>query len=140
MIALDTNVLLRYLLQDDPTQSAEAAQLIASHAIILIPDIVLVETIWMLKGRKYQLKKSELISVIQALLVEQSVCFENNQVVWQALNDYRRANVINGKQADFSDVLIARKAEFMAKSRSMPLIGTYTFDIAAQQLSGMLPA
>jgi len=45
MIALDTNVLLRYLLQDDPDQSAKAAQLIASHVIILISDVVLVETI-----------------------------------------------------------------------------------------------
>ena len=139
MIALDTNVLLRYLLQDDPDQSPKAAQLIASHAIVLIPDIVLVEMIWTLKGKKYQLGKPELIHVVKALLEESGICFGNNQAVWQALNDYRKADAINGKQADFSDALIARKARFTAKTRSTPLIGIYTFDMAAQQLPGMLP-
>ena len=139
MIALDTNVLLRYLLQDDPDQSPKAALLITSHAIILIHDVVLVETIWTLKGKKYQLGKAELIRVVKALLEESGIFFENNQTVWQALNDYRKADTIDGKQPDFSDALIARKARLMAKTRSTPLIGIYTFDTAAQQLPGMLP-
>ena len=80
-----------------------------------------------------------MIRVVQALLKEPGICFENNQAVWQALNDYRKTNTINGKQADFSDALIARKARLMAKTRSTPLIGIYTFDMAAQQLPDMLP-
>lgn len=139
MIALDTNVLLRYLLQDEPDQSAKAARLIASHSMILVTDVVLVETIWTLKGKKYQLGKPELIAVIMALLEEPSIFFEDNQVIWQALNDYRKAGAVNGKQADFSDALIAEKAKFTAKSKSARLIGAYTFDMAAQQLPGMLP-
>jgi len=50
MIAIDTNVLLRYLLFDDEIQSKKAAKLINSHQLIYVSHIVLVETIWTLKG------------------------------------------------------------------------------------------
>jgi predicted nucleic-acid-binding protein len=57
VIAIDTNVLLRYLLEDDPVQSVKAAKLIGGSEVVLVTDVVLVETIWTLKGRKYQLGK-----------------------------------------------------------------------------------
>ncbi len=44
MIAIDTNVLLRYLLDDDPQQSPKATALIKSGKPVLITDVVLVET------------------------------------------------------------------------------------------------
>ena len=52
MIAVDTNVLLRYLLNDDPEQSPRAATLFSGEKKILVTDVVLVETIWTLKGKK----------------------------------------------------------------------------------------
>ncbi len=67
MIAIDTNVLLRYLLNDDQSQAAVAEKLINGKEIVLITDVVLVETIWTLKGKKYQLNKTDLVTVIQAL-------------------------------------------------------------------------
>ena len=74
--------------------------------------------------------------MIQALFKEPNIRFENGQVVWLALNDYRNAQPINGKLADFSDALIVNKAKFIACGISDELSGVYTFDIAAQQLPG----
>ena len=136
MIAIDTNVLLRYLLNDDQGQADLAEKLISGKDIVLITDVVLVETLWILKGKKYQLNKTDLVRVIQALFKEPNIRFENGQVVWLALNDYRNAQPINGKLADFSDALIVNKAKFIACGISDELSGVYTFDIAAQQLPG----
>ena len=52
MIAVDTNILLRHLLGDDPIQAAKADKLINGKETVLITDVVLAETIWTLKGKK----------------------------------------------------------------------------------------
>lgn len=124
------------MLNDDQIQAAQADRLINGKEIVLITDVVLVETIWTLKGKKYQLNKADLVTVIQTLFKEPNIRFENGQVIWQALNDYRNALPINGKLADFSDALIVQKARFIASDKSTELLGVYTFDIAAQQLPG----
>ncbi len=136
MIAIDTNVLVRYLLEDDANQSSKATQLIANKQEVLITDVVLVETIWTLRGKKYQLNKSELVAVIQALFQEPNIQFEDGQVVWLALNDYRKAKPVKGKEADFSDALIVNKARYIASKQGQTFNGSYTFDLAAQKLSG----
>ncbi len=64
MIAVDTNVLLRYLLDDDAGQSKKASFIITGNSNILITDIVLTETVWTLKGKKYNLDKESIIKVI----------------------------------------------------------------------------
>lgn len=137
MIAIDTNVLLRYLLNDEPLQSAKAGKLISGQKVILITDVVLVETLWTLKGKKYQLGKTDCVAVLTALFKEPNFRFENGQVVWMALNDYRKAKSVGGKMADFSDALIVHKAKFIAGRHSETLSGMYTFDVAAQQLPGV---
>ena len=136
MIAIDTNVLLRYLLDDDRAQAVKAGRLINGKKIVLITDVVLVETIWTLKGKKYQLGKTSLVAVVQALFKEPNIRFEKGQVVWMALNDYRKAKSIGGRMADFSDALIVNKSKFIASDKSVEFGGVYTFDIAAQQLPG----
>ena len=52
MTAVDTNVLLRYLLHDDDLQTAQADAIFNTAETILITDVVLVETVWTLVGRK----------------------------------------------------------------------------------------
>lgn len=136
MIAIDTNVLLRYLLDDDQEQAKKAQELINGKDIVLVTDVVLVETIWTLKGKKYQLKKTDLIAIIQALFKEPNIRFEHAQSVWMALNDFRIAKPIDGKVADFSDALIVNKAKFTANEQKLRFSGVYTFDIAAQHLPG----
>ncbi len=139
MIAIDTNVLLRYLLDDDLEQSAKAARLISGQQWVLVTDVVLVETIWTLKGKKYRLKKAELASVIQTLFEEANIRFEVGQAVWMALADYRAARAMRGKNADFADALIVNKAKFVASEQAEKLRAVYTFDMVAQRLPGMRP-
>lgn len=91
MIAIDTNVLLRYLLEDDAEQFGKAVKLISGRQTVLITDVVLVETIWTLRGKKYQLKKPDPVTVIQSLFQEPNIRFEDGQAVWLALTDYRNA-------------------------------------------------
>ncbi|MTI12906.1 PIN domain-containing protein [Sansalvadorimonas verongulae] len=140
MIAIDTNVLLRYLLDDDRQQSAKAARLMSGSAMVLITDIVLVETLWTLRGKKYNLNKAQLIHVIQQLFSEPNIRFEDGQTVWRALNDYRLAVPVKvgskRKSADFPDALIINKASYCVKFPDQ-LEGVYTFDKAAQVIDGV---
>ncbi len=136
MIAIDTNVLLRYLLEDEAEQSVQAVKLISGKRKALVTDVVLVEAMWTLRGKKYRLNKAELVAVIQALFQESNICFEDGQVVWMALNDYRKAKPVKGKEADFADALIVNKAKHTANKLEERFGGSYTFDLAAQTLPG----
>jgi len=131
VISIDTNVLLRYLLEDDAVQSTKAAKLIGGSDVVLVTDIVLVETIWTLRGTKYQLSKPELIDVIKALFQEPNIRFEDGQATWVALDQYRKSN-----GADFADALIVNKAKQTAIKLGEEFAGSYTFDKAAQKLPG----
>ncbi|MES9987282.1 MAG: hypothetical protein ABW077_05155 [Candidatus Thiodiazotropha endolucinida] len=97
MIAGDTHVLLRYLFEDDAGQSVIAARFITGKRPVLVTYVVLVELIWTLRVKKYQLKKPDTIAVILALFQEPNIRFEDGQVVWMALNDYRNSNSVKGK-------------------------------------------
>lgn len=136
MIAVDTNVLLRYLLGDEESQAQRAINLIRGSGRVLITDVVLVETIWTLRGGRYALKKDELVQVIQTLFNEPNIRFENGQAVWKALSDYREAKSINGKSADFADALIISKSQLTIAAMEETFEGSYTFDKAAQALPG----
>ena len=140
MIAVDTNVLLRYLLDDDAKQSKKASAIITGSANVLITDIVLTETIWTLKGKKYKLDKELIIKVINTLFAEPNIIFEDGQTVWRALSDYTKAKSIKvgnkRKEADFPDALIVNKAQYIANKLNDELDGVYTFDIASQEIPG----
>jgi len=97
---------------------------------VLVTDVVLVETIWTLRGKKYGLGRERLASVIQALFKEPNIRFENSQTVWQALNDYRESN------ADFADALIVNKGRSTINNKGEKFSGFYTFDKEAQKLRG----
>ena len=140
MIAIDTNALLRYLLWDDIRQAAKADRLINGSTPVLITDVVLAETLWTLKGKKYKLDKTAMIDVLHSLFEEPNICFEDGQTVWRAMNDYRQATPVKvgnkKKEADFSDALIINKARFYTMGKGKKLNGVYTFDLAAQVISG----
>lgn len=140
MIAVDTNVLLRHLLDDDPDQSPQARKLLANSERVLITDVVLVETIWTLKGKKYKASKDDIVTLVSNLLSEPNIEFESAQTVWRALNDFRKAKPVKvsgkNKHADFSDALVVHKAQFTAALLGVEFPHVYTFDIAAQTLLG----
>ncbi len=140
MIAIDTNVLLRYLLWDNKMQAAKANRLINGKTPVLITDVVLAETLWTLKGKKYRLNKTAIIDVLNSLFEEPNICFEDGQTVWQALNDYRQAKPVKvenkKKEIGFPDALIVNKAKFYAAEKGEVLNGVYTFDLAMQLIPG----
>lgn len=142
MIAIDTNVLLRYLLQDDKAQSQKAASLVAGAVPVLVTDVVLVETIWVLAGKRYRLDHEAVAGVVSALFEEPNIVFEDGQTVWRALNDYKKARPVKvggkKKSADFPDALIVNKAMHQARQWQQPLEDVYTFDVAAREIPGTL--
>ena len=138
MIAIDTNVLLRYLLHDDEAQAARADAVFDAAETILITDVVLVETVWTLAGRKYRLAKAELVAVLERLFSEPNIRFEDDQVVWRALQAYRSAapadEARSAKGAGFADALIVFKALRVASDTGERLNGVCTFDAAMRRL------
>lgn len=140
MIAIDTNVLLRYLLEDDKPQAKKAAALILGGESVLITDVVLAETIWTLKGKRYGLDKEAVVKVINSLFEESNIVFESGQTVWRAVNDYKNSKSIKSggkrKEADFPDALVVNKSIHTCKELGVVFNGVYTFDVAAQQIPG----
>ena len=141
MIAIDTNVLLRYLLQDDAVQSPKANALINAQTEILITDTVLVETMWTLRGKKYRLKKPDLLRMLEQLFKQTNLQFEHDQTVWRAMQEYRLARPVSvgskGREVDFADILILEKARYHSQTLKTDFKGLFTFDVAAQQISGI---
>jgi len=135
MIAIDTNVLLRYLLADDAKQYQKARKLITSKLPVLITDVVLVETIWTLTGKRYTFDKVTICGVVRSLLGDRGFVFEDSQVVWSALNDYEESKAVRGKRLDFADALIANKSAFTANAKGASFDGFYSFDKAIEQLN-----
>ena len=127
MIAVDTNVLLRYLLRDDEAQAESSRRVIDGEERVLITDVVLAETLWTLIGRRYRASRADLIGVVDKLLQEPNILFEDDEVIWSALQAYRETD------ADFADALIVFKALKTAATDDM-LNVVYTFDTAALRL------
>ncbi len=73
---------------------------------------------------------------VLSLFKQPNLQFEDGQVVWKALNDYKKSKVVKGKSADFPDALIVNKARFVIENKGEAFKGSYTFDKAAQQLPG----
>ena len=125
MIALDTNVLLRLLLNDDAAQARKARHAVeaveAAGEQVLLNDIVLAEAVWTLRG-KYDTGKPELIRMLRAVLDTASFAFESRPVLTTALALYE------GSAADFPDCLIA------AKNAAAGCNHTATFDRAMRGL------
>ena len=138
MIAVDTNVLLRYLLHDDEAQAARAEVVVDVAETVLITDVVLVETVWTLAGRKYRLNRAELVAVLERLFSEPNIRFEDDQVVWRALHAYRSAATVgeagSARGAGFADALIVFKAPRAASNAGEMLNGIYTFDADMRRL------
>lgn len=140
MIAVDTNVLLRRLLNDDATQAEKARRLFESEEAVLISDVVLAEAIWTLTGKRYAAGREDVAAVVLGLLEERNVVFESRQAVWSALNDYLDAMPVRTASgiriADLADALIVNKARITAQHRHEAYGGTYTYDQAALALAG----
>ena len=127
MVGLDTNVLVRYIMQDDPRQSALATRLVESlstDAPGFVSLVSIVELSWVLSSA-YDLDRAQLVQAIEGLLRTKEIVVDRAEVVWKAVRVYRRAN------ADFADCLIERTASAAGCERTM------TFDRGAAKGCGM---
>ncbi len=105
MTGLDTNVLVRYLTQDDPDQAKKASAIIEDAAAkgekLLIHPVVLCELVWVLETA-YRYGRSDVATTLDRILRTAQFEFQDKETVWSAWADYR-----SGK-ADFADYLIGR--------------------------------
>ena len=104
MIGLDTNIVVRYLTHDDPTQATAAVRVmdsLSSDSPGFLSLIVIAELVWVLEG-SYRFKKKEIEQVLETLLRSKEVVLERAEIVSQALRKF------SGSGADFADCLIER--------------------------------
>ena len=127
MIGLDTNVLVRYVTQDDPVQSPKASELIESLTTLspgFVSLVSVVELVWVLQSC-YQSAKNDIVVVLETLLRTRELTIEHAEVIWQALRRFTANN------ADFADCLIERCAHAAGCEY------TATFDLSATKAAGM---
>lgn len=127
MIGLDTNVLVRYVMQDDPKQSAKANLLVdglTGEAPGFVPLVAVVELVWVLSSC-YGLRRAQLAQALETLLRARQL------VVDQADQVARALRVFSAGTADFADCLIERTASQAGCDRTM------TFDVNAAKAAGM---
>lgn len=131
MLGIDTNVLVRFLVQDDLDQFEKARKLIkrevAAGRRVLINQLVLMETEWVLHSR-YSVPKNKIIEALSGLLEAVDVQLVDEAAIEEALYMWKDSN------ADFADCLIA------AKNRRMGCRATATFDAKAAKLPGFVAA
>ena len=103
MIGLDTNILVRYLTQDDPVQSARAAHIIEHQLSLANPGFVSVvtmaEIVWVL-DRAYGLSDVDIVSAIERMLQVEVLVVENEQEVFAAMIALKQG------EGTFADALI----------------------------------
>jgi predicted nucleic-acid-binding protein len=132
LTGIDTNVLVRYLVRDEPRQTAAATRFVEAECTPESPGfvslVVLCELVWVL-GRGYRYEQRRIAEVLAGLLAAADLEIESAEIAWQALNRFE-----HGK-GDFADAVIglvgrAQKAE-----------STVTFDrtTAESDLFRLLP-
>jgi predicted nucleic-acid-binding protein len=104
VIGLDTNVLVRYIAQDEPSQATLATKLIESftaEAPGFVSTVTLVETVWVL-ARAYKTAKAEILQVVEGLLRARELVIEDAETNYLALNQFAATTV------DYADAVIAQ--------------------------------
>jgi predicted nucleic-acid-binding protein len=121
--AVDTNVLLRLLVDDDETQARDAAAFVRTSGRVFVSHVVLVEASWVLASA-YGLGRQELARTIELVLSTDAFHVERAEILGYALANFRQST------ADFADCVIA------ATARAAGELPLGTFDAAAGRLPG----
>ena len=127
MTGLDTNVLVRYLAQDDPVQSRRANEIIERGLTEAAPGFIsivtMVETVWVL-GRVYELSDKEIAGAVERILQANTLVVQNEQEVFSAMVALKTG------RGSFADALIGELGKWAG------CVSTLTFDKRAARLSG----
>lgn len=127
MIGLDTNVLIRYLTDDDPSQTALAYAVMDSltpESPGFLSTVVIAEVVWVLESF-YRFTKLETIQTLETLLRSKELIVERAEIVAQALRNFKAS------PSDFTDCLIERTGHAVGCRY------TVTFDRRAASLPEM---
>lgn len=116
---IDTNVLIRYIVQDDPEQSEKATRFLEKKCTVDNPGhiagIVLCEIVWVLK-RAYGYPKKDIVEVLHSILSTAEFSIESPAIAWEAFRQYNSGSV------DLSDYLLGQL------NKASGCITTMTFD------------
>jgi predicted nucleic-acid-binding protein len=127
MIGLDTNIVIRYITQDDPVQSPKATEIVERRLTDANPGFVSVvavaEVVWVL-DRAYGFTSLEIAAAVERMLQIDVLVIENEQEVFAAMVSLKRGH------GSFADALIAELGA------SAGCIHTLTFDNKAVRLPG----
>jgi len=124
MIALDTNALVRMLIEDDESQAKRVQQVVVSAEknsvqIIILPE-VLIETVWVLES-VYRCTRKDISQFLENLISTETFTFPDSTVIRNAVNHYK-------KRGDFADLLI------VAQARKHKAIKFFSFDKNLQKI------
>lgn len=129
MIGLDTNILVRYIAQDDPVQSPKAAELIERRLTEDDPGFIslvaMIETVWVLE-RAYGIEAPDIARTIERVLQADSLIVENEQAVFTAMI------ALKDGRGSFADALIGTLGAMAGCDY------TVTFDRKALRLAGFV--
>jgi predicted nucleic-acid-binding protein len=107
LAAIDTNVLVRFLVEDDERQTKAAAALIgravSSGKTLFVSDVVLCETVWVLVG-SYGVARTEIATTLRQLLRAKHLGFQAPDILVRALEAFAMGG------GDFADYLIREHA------------------------------
>jgi len=122
MVAIDTNIAVRLLVDDDPVQTGKVVDLFAAHKIFISKTVIL-ETEWVLRG-VYLLERTHINEALRKLLSLEQVLPEDETTVFAALDAHAGG-------MDFADAL------HLASSRSADSFATFdaSFCSRAKRLS-----
>jgi predicted nucleic-acid-binding protein len=127
MNGLDTNILIRYLTQDDPIQSPKATEIIELRLTRERPGFIslvtMAEVVWVL-GSVYALEDGEIAATVERMLQADTLAIQNEQQVFTAMISLRRG------WGAFADALIGALGTWAGCE------STLTFDKKALRLAG----
>lgn len=127
MIGLDTNVVIRYLVQDDPKQAGLATRFIektiSAEAPGFLSHIVLCETVWVLEDC-YSRSRAQVATILQTLFTAKQIVVQEPELAWKALRSVQTHAI------DFSDALIGLAGTQAGCNHNV------TFDKDAAKLEG----
>jgi predicted nucleic-acid-binding protein len=127
MTGLDTNVIVRFLVQDDAEQSAVAERLFdtfTADAPGFVSIVSITELVWVLES-VYGAARHEIVGVLENLLRTRELVVERVELIWQSLRLFKNGN------ADFADCVIERCGHVAGCDH------TITFDQNAAKSAGM---
>ena len=127
MIGLDTNVVVRYLAQDDPIQSAKATQIFERRLTEQVPGFIslvtMVETVWVL-DTMYGLTAREIAQAVERMLQADTLVIQNEQEVFTA------AIALKSGRGSFADALVGALGAWAGCG------STLSFDRKAARIEG----